>query len=839
MFKVALLISASLVATSVEAQAPPPSQGPVAPDSDQLQTIMVTATKEATPLQTTPIAITAVTSEQLAQRNIEDTADLGSIIPNAAFRQAQGAYGPGVTAFIRGIGQSDTSPASQPGVAFYIDDVYYPLVMGSMFDLLDLDHVEVLRGPQGTLFGRNALAGAVSLVGKSPELGTASAFGEVTSGAYDRLDERGGLNLPLGDTLALRITAASKYRQGYEQTLDFRCQMIANGTPQLAGTFPSSGGFAIGSPNDSGNCTTGHLGGEDSHSARAQLLFEPSSDLKLFVSGDWTQSNSEDVADQLLAVNPSVSNANTNVRTLGNYYTAPGGTPFAYDGRFVTGSPYASYASYCDPLAAGTVVPGNKFFNGDATHGGLCYPSTTPLTSWGASSKLIYDINDSLELTAISGYRELNTTFSFDVTDSPLPIENTLNNTAESDLNSEIRLAGKSSLVDWVGGLFFFRGHGYVHATVVSSFLDAQRYQNNDYQSKSEAGYFNVNIRPIDRLTVTLGGRYSHDVNPVRYSNIEDGVPTGDIIFKVTPEDSRFDWKAGASYQVTDATMAYTSVATGYRLPTFNARPEQPDQVESVPGDQTLAYELGIKTDVLDHKLRFNGAVFYTLYKERPLGVSGEEYLLGPNGAPVPGQQLTVPLPSAGAGATSCITLTPAQIAAGTPGYQCIGRTYYINTPGDIRGVEGEVEAHPFPHVSIDGSMGFSHFSSASLYAPGIVNHELTGIPQWTASGGAQYEAPLPAIRGTLTPRLDWFYQGSIVYSQTSATWNQGGYSTFNGRLTYYSTDHDFSISAGATNLLDKLYYRNFFIYQALGYPNVNAQPAPPREWFVSVRKDF
>ncbi len=275
-FCVVLTTVLALAATVAAAQSPPPAAGTAQSgadvDGEGLTNITITATKQATQLQTTPLAITAVTSAQLEQRGIDNSADLGAIVPNATFRQAQGAYGPGVTAFIRGIGQADTNLASEPGVAFYVDDVYYPLVFGSMFDLLDLDHVEVLRGPQGTLFGRNALAGAVNLVGKQPQLGQSSAFGEITTGRYNRLDLRGGDQCPLGDDAALRLTAAAKKQEGYQDRLDFRCQMIKNGTPDLAGNFPFSAGELINTANFTPqNCVVGHLGGDDSHSARGEL----------------------------------------------------------------------------------------------------------------------------------------------------------------------------------------------------------------------------------------------------------------------------------------------------------------------------------------------------------------------------------------------------------------------------------------------------------------------------------------------------------------------------------------------------------------------------------------
>ena len=831
-------VSTSLIAlvagTSAWAQSTTPG------NSNQISEIVVTATKQATNVQMTPIAITAITADALEKRGLTDTADLGALVPNATFREAQGAFGKGVTAFIRGIGQGDTNLASEPGVAYYIDDVYYPLIFGSMFDLLDLDHVEVLRGPQGTLFGRNALAGAVNMVSKAPDLTKSTAYAEITGGSYDRLDLRAGINMPLADNLALRVSAVSKKQTGYEDMLDFRCQMIKNGTPQLAGNFPYSAGMLINTGNFTpSNCVTGHLGGTDTHALRGQLLWEPTSRLKITFGGDWTQDNSEDAADQLLAINTTTASGNANLSAIANSFTPAGGTPFAYDSRFITGSPYKTFSTYGDPISAGTVIPGSTFYNGSVLRGGLRNPNTSPTLNWGLSAKGVYNVTKTMDLTLIGGYRYFDTVFSFDVDGSPLPLETTRNNSGEHDWTGEARLSDKGTWYDWVAGVFYYTGHGYVHSTLVSPYNNLQRYQNNLYDPDSKAAYTNVNIRPTSKLTVNVGVRYSDDKKTVNYSNLQDATPTGNIIFHVVPADSRWDWKAGLNYQLNDVTMLYTSASTGFRLPSFNSRPLQPDQVSSIPGDQILSYELGVKSDFFDRRLRVDADVFYTDYQTRPTSVSGQEYLIGANGQPTPGSQLTIPLPTGGPKATTCRALTAAEIAAGTPGFQCIGTTYYTNTPGKVKGVEAEIQARPIDHLTLNASMGYSKFDSADLSAATRVNHTLPGIPDWTASAGGEYVFDAPVLRGTLTPRLDWYYTGSEVYSAVSKTYNQPAYSVVNGRLTYFNPEHNASIALSVTNLFNTFYYRNFFIYQELGYPNVNAQPSPPREWSVTIRKNF
>src|SRR5690606_18666733 len=176
-----------------------PAEDSAASGGPRNNDIIVTDTRIATNVQDVPIAITAVTAETLEERQITSFANLGNIVPNATFRKSQGIYGAGVSVTLRGIGTTDTQFSQEPAVAYYIDDVYYPFLFGSNFDLLDLERVEVLRGPQGTLFGRNAISGAVNLVSRRPSFDGIQGFVDVTVGAYNRLDARAGINVPITD----------------------------------------------------------------------------------------------------------------------------------------------------------------------------------------------------------------------------------------------------------------------------------------------------------------------------------------------------------------------------------------------------------------------------------------------------------------------------------------------------------------------------------------------------------------------------------------------------------------------------------------------------------------
>jgi len=814
------------------------SQAP--PNADeggsQVADIVVTATRQATNLQDTPLAVTAVTSQALAQRSITNTADLGAIVPNATFRPAQGAFGPSVTAFIRGIGQGDGSLAAEPGVAFYVDDIYYPLILGSQFDLLDLDHVEVLRGPQGTLFGRNALAGAVNLVSKAPNFRDPSGYTELTYGDYNRLNIRAGFNLPLTSNLALRVSGVTKRMTGYQKRLDFRCQMFKNGTPQLAGSIPYSDGKLQQSGGvEPDNCVVGHNGGEDVKAARAQILWAPVPDLRITLTADYLKDESSVTADQIISTNPTVAAANVNLGAQARYFGV------AYDNRFVTGDPYSTYATYADLIPGGTAIPGSTFYNGSPTRGGYRFNPTNPVTQYGFAGKAVYNITPKINATLILAYRSVKAGYTFDVDGSPLTSEHTSNLTTHEQYTAEGRISGKSDFIDWTAGLFYYRAHQIARLFVNSPWLGLARNQRNYYEPESKSAYANVTIHPFtERLGINGGIRYSDDRKPVNYNNIQDGVPSGNIIFGVVPKSKRVDWKAGADYKLSDHTLLYASAATGFRLPSFNARPLQPSQVYQIPGDNIIAYEAGIKTDLFDRKLRINATGFYTDYKRRATSVSGQEYLLDTNtGQPQAGNSILIPLAAGPAGTTTCRARTAAEVAAGTPGFACVGRTFATNTPGKVRGGEVEIEVHPIEHLSLNLSGGYSNFSAPDLRSAGRVTDRVLGIPNWTASAGAQYDLDVQALDGSITPRVDWFYQGSIAYSAQSLAFKQSPFSTFNGRLTYYNRKNDATVSFSVTNMFNKFYYYNYFVYSELGYPNVNGNPSRPRMWSVTLGKRF
>src|SRR6185369_9182330 len=165
-------------------------------DEGALEEVVVSAQFRETKLQNTPIAITAFTAENLEVRGIDNVTDLDAFVPNAVIQPLGAGWGATRAAFIRGVRLGDNILSFEPGVPIYVDDVYIGRPQGAIFDLLDLERVEVLRGPQGTLFGKNAEAGTIRLISKKPT-GDGTGSVSVTLGSFSRIDARASADISL------------------------------------------------------------------------------------------------------------------------------------------------------------------------------------------------------------------------------------------------------------------------------------------------------------------------------------------------------------------------------------------------------------------------------------------------------------------------------------------------------------------------------------------------------------------------------------------------------------------------------------------------------------------
>jgi len=596
--------SASLLALSAlasPAHAQDAARADEAGGKEGVQDIVVTAQFRSANLQDTPLAITAISGEQLADRSFNNIADVGKAAPSVTLRLGSSGYGKSTQAYIRGIGQTDFNFALEPAVGFYVDDVYHASLFGTSFDLLDLERVEILRGPQGTLFGKNSIGGAVRLISKKPT-DRFEASVEGTYGSYDRLDLRGMVNIPLvADQLALRLSVASKQRDGYVDRVDFACAY-----PELAGNLQPT-------VSTNGNsCKVGTLGGESVRAGRAALRWTPTANVEVNLVAEVIRDNSEAAADSLIYVNEnaaSLVNYN-NTRLIPTY-----GIPF--DNRFVV-DPYVTFATY------------------DSAFLGRKVPPVNTVHSESYSGEINWDITDNVQFKSITAYQKFNGRFTQNANNSPLPVALTDNIAGFEQFTQEFRLVGTAfdDLLDWAAGVFYFDGDSTLGGGAYLAASNIAFDQDESTDSSNRSAFVHGVFHLTDQFSLTAGVRYSKESKTYTFNrtNVPAGTPffPGGAFTSPASKFDRFDYKIGLDYKVTDDVMLYGQFSTGFKGGGINPRPFTP--AAAVPfGPETLeAYEIGLKSDLFDRLIRFNLAAYHSDYSNLQLSANGFDN----NGAP-------------------------------------------------------------------------------------------------------------------------------------------------------------------------------------------------------------
>ena len=797
--------------------------------------IIVTAQFREQNLQDTPLAITAVTSEQLEAKSQNDLATAADSAPNVQIRPQTAAFGPSVTASIRGIGQNDFNPAYEPGVGIYIDDVYYPSLTGAIFDTLDLDRVEILRGPQGTLSGRNSIGGAVKMFSRLPS-GDTGGMVETSYGSRNRVSLRASAEFALTDTLFARVSGVSKRQDGYVDQLDFGCvyptgggamftQSVADGGTGVPEPVNPAGGEQRVATTD--DCLVAKLGGTNYQAARAILRWEPSPDFDFTLIGDYTDDDRTG-AGQVLDATLRKSSPNI---------LSPGGLPM--DDRFICGP-------FCNFQVDGNAA-GNPFVGGPGAGTPLLATSGSNRTTyrgWGVSGQANWDLTDMLRLTSITGYREFDTYFAADGDISPARTGYGINNLSNWSFSQELRLN-----IEATEDVFVTLGGYYFEQSSVYDSVQDLRYippyplqfrQPDTVNADAKAAFANLSWEVVPDLNLNAGIRYteeSKEQNYFRY-NLDgtinrfldpvgaacgegfQGVDTNDCNNNGnTTEELRaltgnaalysgdqIDYRVALDYRFSDAVLAYASVATGFKGGGSNPRPFNAFQLLAFGPETLTAYEVGLKTDFFDRRVRLNVAAFLNKYSE-----------IQSTASPCPGVAPPNDVPSA------------CRVNLGS---------------ADIKGLEVELFAEPVDGFTIDASLSHLDFQYTTINpaAGATLDDPGTGMPPWKASLGAQYKAELGSA-GSITPRVDVYYQDETFagFQGTGASrlvQTLPSFTTVNARLTWRNENEDLSVSLEVTNLTDEYYLYSSFDQRANNGGRIVA-PARPREWAVTVKKEF
>jgi iron complex outermembrane receptor protein len=808
-------------------------------DDTPANTIIVTAEFREANLQDTPIAITAVNAEMLESRGQTSIAQVAAQAPNVSLRPQPQNGGSGLIAFIRGVGQTDFNYALDPGVGVYVDDVYIPTLSSSLLELMDLDRIEILRGPQGTLAGKNSIGGAIKLFSQRPRGDNSGTF-RLQYGSYDLISMRGMADIGVTDNLAMRISGMSRSRDGYVAMLDY-------------GTTHPNSNVRANNARGRGNSDYTMMGGESLVAGRLALRWEANDMIEVNLSGDYTRQNDQAVPTVLIAAgnptppgvsadafdpfssNPSTSTSSTftpipwlvgkNGQAVqlncafvpaGPYSCDTGGNLLGYDPRYV------SYATFMDGMQNDAQAPFKPYF---------ALP-ITQFEGYGIHGNVTVDVSDNAQLVYIGSYRSYNSKWGQDQDNTPIPVaqlDNELNHEAYS---SELRLnfEALSGLVEGTVGGFYLHQKGTYTARVDLNYVNPTIdfiHGPDSTPSTTKAAFATLTLRPTDALSITGGLRYTHDRKVYTYyrSNPDGTLPTfgpggtcnGGVfsapncilagLFGVPGEFSgnRWDWRVVGNYRFSDEFLAYASVSTGFKGGGVNPRPFVADQADPFNPETLTTYEVGFKSDFLGRTVRLNGAAFLNKYNNIILG-----QLICPDSS----------LPS------PC--LRPTNIGS-----------------ADVKGLELELGIFPVDGLSIDSSLSILDFKYTGATTGGVLTGTAIpadGITPYTPesswSFGVQYDYEIGA--GTISGRFDGSYQGSLFTNSENSSWGRvDGRFLGNARLTFTTADEDWRMALEVENVFDKYYFMSVSDATANSLGVVTGVPGRPRTWSLSVERRF
>jgi iron complex outermembrane receptor protein len=756
--------------------------------ASELQEVVVTARYRAESLQSTPISISALTAGDLEARGISDVTGLTNVSPSTTLVKEGSTGGNTLVAYVRGLGQANYSLAFQPGVPIYVDDIYQPTAFGSMLTLGDIERVDVLRGPQGTLFGKNSEGGAVTIRQVDPK-GDNSGYAEAGVGSYNDRRVRAAFDTSLiADTLFMRVAAGNENSDGYVSSYDYAC------------VNPTNHGSV--KPLADVNCKIGTEGGLSDTYGRIAFKLLASDTLTARLEATTTRDRDETVPEVPLVISPNYKGSD--LATFNSKVAIPLlGLPIT--NAFINPNPYSNYATFQNPFS------------------GLQFQNRNPQTIWDITGKVDWQLPDHMTFTSISGYHNQNGSI-VEYKDGPIPINMVQNNIRYESYTQEGRLSGVSfnDKLDWTAGVYYFHGQGTdqsdVHLVVsaVGPFFGINEVLYNPTTDRDISGYLHAVYHVTDALAVEAGARYSNDKFNYDYQGVNvAGVPanplkapgsysfnTADIPIEQTT--SRVDPKVSVQYQWTPTFMTYAEYATGFKGAGTNPQPINPATAVPFAAEKLKSYEIGAKSEWLDHRITVNGDVYYN-------DVSNLQLI--------------------GYAATT------------------LGGTITLNAGvAHITGAELEIQAKPVQNLLISIAGDYMHFKYASLGPaaydlmknPGglFLDDVAPYSPRYKANIGVQYTLMM-GTAGSLTPRLDDTYTARVFFDpQNLLASSQGGYNLVNGHLTYAPQEGKWTATVDVNNLTNKLYYLSMF-NQLSSFGILTGQPAMPRNFLVSLKYTF
>lgn len=553
--------------------------GPVLAQSRgfSLEEVLVTARKQEETLQNVPLAVTSFSSDDMSSLNMINTNDISSFTPNIYIEPAEGGNPTAAKVTIRGQVQAGNLITLDPSVGWYIDDVYLARAYGTSNSLFDVERVEVLKGPQGTLYGRNTTGGAVKLITTKADPGDA-INGYVTGGvgSYQRQKLGGAINLPIvEDVLAVRLSALKdEVKEGFGEVTLVDAVTRANlGTKEAGGT-------------------------KDAENYRIGVTWHAMDALNVLLSYDHTELDMS-----LLQYNQSTA------------------APFAGD----------------VPVAPGGVLPlarsSRDFYKATVNTPYLADSETDT-----ASLTLEYELTPDIATKLVYGWREVKSGFWADTDGTAVPfsyaIEPLTQKAKQQSVEWQVSGSAMDGNLDWITGLYWFEEEGWDRSVSnglaqlnqgITSMLSVIAAENT-----SKSVFFSGTLHLTPSVNFTGGLRYTKDSKPVEVvaSVVNNGVtqcrmdpsaPNADFVNCTWGEKDNYEfisWTAGFDWRVSETVMTYLKASSASRSGGQNGRGL--DAISSQPFTEETAtdIELGLKGSFFDNRIQLNAAYYHTFYDD-------------------------------------------------------------------------------------------------------------------------------------------------------------------------------------------------------------------------------
>tara|TARA_R110000787_G_scaffold102192_5_gene208136 strand:- start:57971 stop:60247 length:2277 start_codon:yes stop_codon:yes gene_type:complete len=567
----ALLMAASANAQAQEADAGTPAQAEAEDAVAVLEQIVVTAQKRSENVQEVPIAITALSSSTLEKQRVTNVVSLDNLVPGLRIAAADAAANPKI--FIRGSGLNDFNPTSSSGVGLYADGVYIGSPLAQFATFFDLDRVEVLRGPQGTLYGRNTTGGAINVISKRPTF-SPEGYAALEYGTFNAVDATAAFGGPIvEDKLAFRI--AAKYAE--------------------------DDGFST-------NAATGHdVNFTEQYAVRGSLLFTPDSDTDVLFTVNRFMNRGGAVQPKSRALFPSVPEA-----------AGPDGVC----------APNAYRSGLCTDLL-GYADTNPDPYKVDSNLEGL---DKVDLTSLMLS--VDRSVGD-MTLTSITAWQDVKRNAQENTDSSPLQMIESSYINQQTEFSQELRLASDVGALQWVVGAYYMRDttdsksaydllRAYRPFFVTPENPNGASPENSigvfgyPYEQTTDTyaifGQADYELTPD--LILTTGLRWSSDDKTMDYARtIEESI----VQFSVKDSKTFSDWsgKVGLKYNLSDLSNVYASYSRGYKSGGFfGGNADDASQIQPYANETVNAYEIGSKSDLMGQRLRLNLSGFYYDYQD-------------------------------------------------------------------------------------------------------------------------------------------------------------------------------------------------------------------------------